>query len=96
MNRLTNKEKNKLKEEDKKLETEEETYFPPEDSGISDEELNRLLYRHAQIDQVQLLENMKEKKLDSDAELAKYIKENLSQSTDGRIIAKLPKKENYR
>lgn len=33
---------------------ESELLLPPDDSGISDDELNRLLYRHAQLDQVQL------------------------------------------
>ncbi len=96
INKLTQKDKKNNKKEDKKLETEEETYFPPEDTGISDEELNCLLYRHAQLDQIQLLENIKEKKIDANSELEKYIKENLSRSETGRIIARLPKKENYR
>jgi hypothetical protein len=44
------------------------------------------------MDQIQLLENIKENKLDAQPELEKYIRENLSRAPDGQIIARLPKR----
>jgi hypothetical protein len=82
INKITQKSKKKEKAEDKSLD-EKETYIPDEYTGISEDELNRLLYQHAQMDQIQLLENIKENKLDAQAELEKYMRENLSRTPDG-------------
>jgi hypothetical protein len=65
--------KKKEKAEDKSLDK-TETYLPDDDTGILEDELNRLLYQHAQMDQIQLLENIKENKLDAQAQLEKYIR----------------------
>jgi hypothetical protein len=93
--KITQKSKKEEKAEDKLLDK-NETHIPDDDTGITEDELNRLLYQHAQMDQIQLLENIKDNKLDAQAELEKYIRENLSHTPDGRIIAKLPKRDNFR
>ena len=65
-------------------------------SAITEEELNRIILEYYKLDQIQILQDIKQVKRDAQEELREYIQQNLSYSDEGRIIAKLPKREDFR
>jgi hypothetical protein len=80
----------------KKLEATMDKDCLDEYSTVTEEELNRIILEYYKLDQIQILQDIKQIKRDAQEELREYIERNLSYSDDGRIIAKLPKREDFR